>query len=307
MNICVTGGAGFIGSHLCDVYLEAGHTVTAVDNLSTGNAENVPDGVRFVEMDVTTEQFQAFCESERFDAYNHHAAHMELRASVNRPVYDATNNIVGSIRVLEAAKRTQAKHIVLASSIAVFGVDVPKPLTEEFAMAPSSPYGVSKASQELYARYYQSMFGLPIVTLRYTNVYGPRQNPFGESGVVAIFLQKFLTGKTPTVHGDGSQARDYVYIRDVMRANLLATEANLRGTYIVSTGLLTTVSEVIDGIRLQLHQPCPVRYDDERLGDPKFVSAWHTLFTQACGWEPRVQFEEGLAETVRWFRSHVKV
>lgn len=303
MKVLVTGGAGFIGSHVADAFLAAGEDVVIVDNLSMGRRENVPQGARFVEMDITTDAFTSFLLDEKFDHINHHAAHMELRVSVDKPVHDATVNILGSIRVLDGARRSGVKHLTLASSTAVLGEFVHIPAAEDHPVQPIAPYGVSKRAMELYAEYERLAHGMSITTLRYTNVYGPRQNPHGESGVIAIFLEKFLAGQTPTIHGDGLQERDYIHVSDVALANLIAFEQHVQGTYHICANSAASVLDVVGNLRSALGTECPVHHGPAKAGDPAKTRGSHDAFTARTGWRPIVPLEEGISTTVAWFQE----
>ncbi len=303
MKVLVTGGAGFIGSHVADAFLAAGEDVVIVDNLSMGRRENVPQGARFVEMDITTDAFTTFLLDEKFDHINHHAAHMELRVSVDKPVHDATVNILGSIRVLDGARRSGVKHLTLASSTAVLGEFVHIPAAEDHPVQPIAPYGVSKRAMELYAEYERLAHGMSITTLRYTNVYGPRQNPHGESGVIAIFLEKFLAGQTPTIHGDGLQERDYIHVSDVALANLIAFEQRVQGTYHICANSAASVLDVVGNLRSALGTECPVHHGPAKAGDPAKTRGSHDAFTARTGWRPIVPLGEGISTTVAWFQD----
>ncbi len=303
MKILVTGGAGFIGSHVAEHYIAAGHSVTVVDNLSMGALMNVPPDARFVEMDIRSEEFSEFVYSERFDAINHHAAHMELRVSVDKPVYDADVNVLGSVRLLEAARRTNVRHVIVASTAAVLGEFVNIPATEDHPTNPIAPYGASKLAMEVYANYYRATHGMQITTLRYTNVYGPRQNPNGESGVIAIFLEKFLKGQVPTVHGAGDQERDYLHVSDVARANVAALDAQLQGTFHVCSNSAASVNSVVDMLRSAMGKQFTVQHGPPKPGDPLRTRASYSRFAAATGWQPNINLADGIRSTAEWFRA----
>lgn len=305
MKICVTGGAGFIGSHVAELFLNEGHDVVVVDNFSTGKETNVPDGARVEVIDVTTNDVDVLFERERFDAVSHHAGHLELRTSVIKPVYDAEVNVVGSLRVLDAAHRSGVRHVALASSAGgVYGEQEQYPATEADRERPMSPYGVAKRAMELYAQYYGSIGAMKTVSLRYTNVYGPRQNPFGEAGVIGIVLERWLSGRNAVIHGDGEQRRDYVHVADVARANALALEHNLSGIYNVCSNTETSVNELIAQMQESLDGvPSPVLHGPAKAGDPARSVASFELLKTVAGWEPRIGLERGIQETADWFRS----
>jgi UDP-glucose 4-epimerase len=301
VKILVTGGAGFIGSHVAEAYLRAGHEVVIVDDLSMGFRANLPVNARFVEMSISTDAFADFVIAEKFDAINHHAAHMELRVSVDKPVHDATINVLGSLRLLEAARASKVGHVILASTTAVLGEFIDLPATEEHPVRPIAPYGVSKRAMELYAEYERITHAMSITTLRYTNVYGPRQNPHGESGVIAIFLEKFMKGAIPTIHGDGTQVRDYIHVNDVAAANLVALEQRVQGTYHVCRNSAASVNDVVLALRSALQHDHPVQHGPAKSGDPARTRGSHQAFTNLTGWRPNVELADGIHQTVTWF------
>ncbi|MFN5876267.1 MAG: NAD-dependent epimerase/dehydratase family protein [Ignavibacteria bacterium] len=301
MKILVTGGAGFIGSHVAEAYLRRGHTVDIVDNLSMGYVENIPGGATFYNMDITSDACTDLIMTGGYDAINHHAAHMELRVSVEKPVHDAGINILGSLRIFEAARKSGVKHIVAASTTAVLGEFVELPADETHPIRPIAPYGVSKRAMEIYAEYERIVHGLSITILRYTNVYGPRQNPHGESGVIAIFLEKFLKNEVPTIHGDGSQERDYIHVDDVARANVAALEHQLQGTFHVCRNGAASVNDVVAALRKALGREYAVHNGPAKAGDPAKTRGSHALFTSFTGWNPTVDLDEGIFQTTAWF------
>jgi UDP-glucose 4-epimerase len=301
VKILVTGGAGFIGSHVAEACLRAGHEVVIVDDLSMGYRSNVPIGARFVEMSITDEAFTDFVVAEKFDAIDHHAAHMELRVSVDKPVHDATINVLGSLRLLEAARVSGVKHVVLASTTAVLGEFVQLPATEDHPVLPIAPYGVSKRAMELYADYERITHGMSVTTLRYTNVYGPRQNPHGESGVIAIFLERFMKGASAVIHGDGSQERDYIHVDDAAAANVVALEQRVQGTYHICRNSVASVNDVVHALRAALGQECQVQHGPAKAGDPARTRASHDLFSSCTGWMPKIDLHNGISSTVAWF------
>jgi len=302
VKICVTGGAGFIGSWIAEAYVGEGHEVVIVDNLSTGVVANVPEAARLVEMDVTSDAFDALADAERFDVINHHAAHMELRVSVEKPLHDAHANILGSLRVLEAARRTNVGQVILASSGgALYGAQEVFPADEEQPWRPMSPYGVAKGSMELYGSCYARIHNMTVTALRYTNVYGPRQNPFGEAGVVAIFLEKALSNAVCTVNGAGDQRRDYIYVSDVAAANMAVTRHHLGGVFNVATGIETDVNTIVAALARYMGKTIEVHHGPAKPGDlPRNVCSSERL-TSATGWKPQIGVEQGIERTVAWF------
>jgi UDP-glucose 4-epimerase len=223
MKILVTGGAGFIGSHVVDAYLELGHEVVVVDNLSSGSIENLNPKAKFYKMDIRDSDIEDLFKNEKPDIVNHHAAQMDVRKSVEDPIYDADVNIIGSLNLLQNCIRYGVKKFIFASTGgAIYGEQDYFPADEEHPTRPLSPYGVAKLTVEKYLYFYKEVHGLNYVVLRYANIYGPRQNPHGEAGVVAIFTSKMLKGEQPVINGDGFQTRDYTFVGDVVRANVLA-------------------------------------------------------------------------------------
>lgn len=305
MKILVTGGAGFIGSHIVDAYVAEGHDVVVFDNLATGNVANVNPQARLVVGDITTEALDTLMDSEQFDVVNHHAAHMELRVSLIKPLYDASTNILGSIRVLEAARRTKVKHTILASSLAVIGNLEVFPANEAHPTQPISPYGISKQSMEQYARLYRNTHKMSITCFRYTTVFGPRQNPHGESGVVAIFLQKFLNGAKATIHGDGNQTRDYIYIDDIVTANTIALQQQPNDTFFISTETEVSVNDIVSMLQEDLSVECVAVNGPEMPGDPRRTICSSARFTAITGWTPQTSVREGVAATAAWFSNQM--
>jgi len=244
-TVPLTGGCGFIGSHLAEMYRAEGWAVVVVDNLSTGTRSNLPQGCTLYQKDVADPDLIDVFRKHRPTIVNHHAAQVDVRISVSDPLLDARTNILGLLNILQCCREFRPEHILFASSGgAIYGDDVPIPTPEEAAPQPLSPYGVAKYASELYLNCFQREYKVPFTALRYGNVYGPRQNPHGEAGVVAIFFHKLLAGETPTIHGEGQQSRDYVFVKDVVTANRLATQQRLEGAYNVGTGVPTTVNQL---------------------------------------------------------------
>jgi len=306
MNVLVTGGAGFIGSHIAELCLSRGHTVTAIDNLATGKRENLPEGARFIEGDIRDLEVvrQAFADV-RADYVFHQAAQAALRPSVLDPWYDMSVNLVGSLNVIRTAVDSQVAKLVYASSGgACYGPFAPLPTSEASEARPNSPYGVSKHSVEHYLDFYGRNFDLSWVALRYANVYGPRQDSEGEAGVVAIFSRSVLSGDRPTIFGDGSQTRDYVYAADVARANLLAAEGDYCGVLNVATGVETSVLEVLAAIQEAAGTTIEPIFGEERVGDIPRCVLTSDLAAEKIGWRATVPFKEGIGKTVAWTQAH---
>jgi UDP-glucose 4-epimerase len=319
MNILVTGGAGFIGSHIVDALLAAGHAVAVLDDLSSGSRDNLPAGVPLHVADIVDAAAVArVVAAERPDAICHQAAQMSVSRSVREPLFDAQVNCLGLINVLDAAVRTGCGRIVFASSGGVLYGDVTAPAPETTPANPMSPYGITKWVGERYLKFYAEEHGLAAVALRYSNVYGPRQNPHGEAGVVAIFCKKLLAGEPATINGDGRYIRDYVYGPDVARANLIALTADLPAvqpktltSLNIGTGVGTDVNELESQLRQALSDvlaargrttvlPAP-RHGPARPGDLRSNLVDATRARELLGWTPTVSFADGLARTATWF------
>ncbi len=262
-KILVTGGAGFIGSHIVDALISRGHRIVIVDNLSRGKKENINQKAKFYKIDIRDKKLENVFKKEKPNFVCHHAAHIDLRESVRDPIFDAENNIIGSLNILQNCVKHKVKKIIFASTGgALYGEAKTIPTPESYPAAPLSPYGVAKLSVEYYLHYYFKMFGLPYIALRYANVYGPRQNAHHEAGVIAIFTERMLREKQPTIFGDGRQTRDYVFVGDVVQANILAIKSKKVGFYNVGTGIETSVNQLfkklkkITGAKIEeLHGP----------------------------------------------------
>lgn len=306
LRVLVTGGAGFIGSHVSDAYLAEGWEVTALDDLSSGRRENVPAGTELVEMDIRSPELPEFLRQRRFDVVNHHAAQVDVRVSVANPRHDASINVDGLLNLLEASRRSGVERIVyISSGGVVYGEPEELPIEETRAKGPESPYGVSKLTGELYLDYYRAVHGMASVSLRYSNVYGPRQNPHGEAGVVAIFARRAMHGTPLIVYGDGEQTRDYVYVKDVAQANLLASTLELpeRGSlddfaFNVGTGVETSVNELVGRI-IEISGHVEVERQEARTGE-LLRSALDVSKLESAGWSPGYSLAEGLSETYAW-------
>jgi UDP-glucose 4-epimerase len=311
MRVLVTGGAGFIGSHVADAYLREGHEVVVLDSLVHGKRENIPDAAEFVELDIRQPEAAALIRDGGFDLVSHHAAQMDVRVSVADPRFDAAVNIDGLINLLEAcvAGRVQ-RFIYVSSGGVVYGEPEVRPTPETAPKLPESPYGVSKLAGEQYLYYYHRVHGLEYAALRYSNVYGPRQDPHGEAGVVAIFSTR-LTARAPlTIYGDGEQTRDYVYVDDVVAANLLASGADLprakslddRG-FNVGTGVETSVNRLAESLMAAAGRDVPIQKADARAGELRH-SSLDAAALRGLGWEPAVALDEGLRRTHAWISGN---
>ena len=311
LHILVTGGGGFIGSHVVDAFLRAGHRVTVVDNLSTGRMANLNTRAQFFPADIRSATLDAIFQQGRFDVVNHHAAHIDLRRSVADPWHDAEINILGTLNLLECARRFGVKRVIFASTGgAIYGDEVPYPTPESHPAQPLSPYGVAKLTVEHYLHYYQAVHGLRPVILRYANVYGPRQDPYGEAGVVAIFAERLLQGDRPVIFGNGQQTRDFVFVGDVVRANLLAVDylkedSGDSAPFVanIGTGHELPVNELFALLTTSLpNAPEPI-YAPPKSGEQRRSVIDPSYAKRTLGWEPLVSLEEGLRETWDWFKE----
>ncbi|MCW5891494.1 MAG: NAD-dependent epimerase/dehydratase family protein [bacterium] len=304
MKIVVTGGAGFIGSHVVDAYVGAGHEVLIVDNLCMGKRENLHPSARFFEYDILDPKTAALIASEKPDVINHHAAQMDVRRSVADPQFDARVNILGTIGLLDAARQAGVKKFLFVSSGgAAYGEQQEYPAPETHPTWPVSPYGVSKRSGELYCHFFMAEYGLPFVAFRYANVYGPRQDPHGEAGVVAIFSGRMLRGEPVTVNGDGTQTRDYVFVGDVARMSLLALEHPATGPVNVGTGVETDVNVLAEHIRRAAGSTAEITHGPAKSGEQRRSVVAIGRAAEVYGWKPEVSLADGLARTVEFFRA----
>lgn len=304
MKILVTGGAGFIGSHVTDALLSREHEVHVLDNLSSGRYENVPDAAVLHEADIRSADAAHLMRQQRFDVLVHHAAQMDVRKSVADPGFDARVNVLGFLNLMEAARDHGLQKVVFASTGgAIYGEPEYVPQDEDHPLRPISPYGITKLTTEKYLHYYRHHYGIDAVILRYANVYGPRQNAHGDAGVVAIFSQQFLHGKRPVINGTGFQTRDYVFVGDVVRANLDALDYEGSGVFNVGTGKETTVNYLFRLIRTEARSRATMAHGPDKPGEQRRSVLSYERAAQELGWRPEVSVEHGLAQTVRWFRD----
>ena len=304
MRILVTGGAGFIGSHLTEAFVGAGHDVVVVDNLSSGRREQVAAGARFHEADIRSADAARIVADEKPDVLCHYAAQMNVRHSVEDPAFDADVNVVGLLRMLEAARKAGTRTTLFASSGGtVYGEVESLPTAEDHAPVPLCPYGVSKLTGEHYLEYYHRIHGMRYVALRYANVYGPRQDPHGEAGVVAIFARALLAGQGARIFGDGLQTRDYVFVGDVVRANLAALESSWCGPVNIGTGDETNVVELHARLRRLTGCDAMPEHAPAKEGEVRRSVLSCTRAAQVLGWKPSITLDEGLLATVDFFRS----
>jgi UDP-glucose 4-epimerase len=304
MNILITGGAGFIGSNIADSYKALGHEIVIIDNLTTGKLENVPKGAIFYQMDIRDEGISDILDEHKIDVINHHAAQIDVRRSVKDPMYDLSVNVLGTLNLLQAGVEAGISRFIFASTGgAIYGEQDYFPADELHATVPISPYGITKLTVEKYLHYYHLERNLTYTVLRYTNVYGPRQNPHGEAGVVAIFADKLLEGSQPIINGDGKQTRDYVYVQDVVRANMRALEMEGTDTFNVCTGVETDVNRIFE-----LLNECAGGFAKEEHGLGKKGEQQRSVCTykkiqDTLRWTPSTNFEEGIVKTFEFFKE----
>jgi UDP-glucose 4-epimerase len=311
MNVLVTGGAGFIGSHVADEFLAAGHKVTIVDNLHTGSRDNVPEGARFYQADIRdAKALAAIFAAEQIDAISHQAAFANVRESMTDPIAYTEVNVIGSLNLMELARRHNCRKIIFASTGgAVYGegINGKLPFREESKAQPKDNYGANKLSVEYHLDLYHQNYDLPYVALRYPNVYGPRQNSKGEAGVIAIFAAAMLDGQPTRITGDGKQTRDFAYVSDIARANRLALDSDAVGIFNVGTGVPSDINTVHRLLSAAAGYGQPPAYVPRPLGEVLATYLDSSRARQVLGWEAKVSLEEGLRRTVAWFKqpSHV--
>jgi UDP-glucose 4-epimerase len=313
-RVLVTGGAGFIGSHIAEGYLRDGWEVVVLDDLSRGHQSNVPKGARFVRADIRSPEAHETVATGRFDVLNHHAAQIDVRVSVDRPAFDSHINVVGFVNLLEGAGEGGVKRVILASSGGVvYGDPTVIPTPETAPKLPISPYGVSKLAAEYYMRALAALRGFDGVAMRYANVFGPRQDPKSEAGVVSIFVSRLLAGRPLTVFGDGRQTRDYVFVKDVARANVLAAsvpisrDGDIDGpAFNIATSIQRNVLELAASVGQVLGRKPELEFSEPRPGE-LFRSALDvSKAKKVLGWTPQYVFEDGLRELVDWFKKEAR-
>ena len=308
-KILVTGGAGFIGSHVVDLFVAQGYQVVIVDDLSTGRASNLNPAAKFYQMDIRSPQIREIFEAEKPDYVSHHAAQMDVRRSVAQPLFDADINILGSINLLETAKDFQVKRFIyISTGGAVYGEPESLPCDESHPINPICQYGASKHTVEHYLYMYYMNYGLKYTVLRYPNVFGPRQDPHGEAGVVAIFTGKMLAGEEVTINGDGDQTRDFVYVGDCAQANLLAlTIDHEPGIYNLGWGRPTSINEICSVLVNVTGYSLPVQYGPAKVGETRHIYLDASKVKRDLGWVPTITLEEGLEKTVGYFKISERV
>lgn len=304
MKILVTGGAGFIGSHIVDTYIALGHKVIVLDNLSTGKIEFVNKRAKFYKCDIKDKnEIENIIKREKPEIINHHAAQISVRNSVANPVFDAQVNILGFINLLESGRKNGVKKVIFASSGGVvFGEAKVIPTPENYKEGlPLSPYGITKLASEYYLNFYWITYKIPYIALRYGNIYGPRQNPHGEAGVVAIFSLKMLQGEKPTINGDGKQTRDYVYISDIVEANNIALKTAKIGAFNIGTGIETNVIEIYEQIKKQSERNILALHGPAKPGEQRRSCLDTTKAKKILGWQAKTDLIKGLRQTYHYF------
>jgi UDP-glucose 4-epimerase len=306
-RILATGGAGFIGSHVAEALVTAGHEVAVVDNLSTGRREFIPPAAHFFPYDIKARETLDLIVNWRPQVLIHHAAQMSVRHSVADPIFDAQENILGSLNLFQAAVQAGVEKIIFASTGgAIYGDEAPIPAAETDRATPECPYGVAKLAIEHYLHFYHREYGIVPVSLRYANVYGPRQNGLGEAGVVAIFIEKFLAGQQPIINGDGLQTRDFVYVSDIVAANLLALNYPEPGIFNIGAGLETDILTIYLKLQQYAGSPLGPVHVPAKPGEQRRSALNAGLAQEKLGWRPQVSLDEGLSQTVAAFKASVQ-
>lgn len=306
MKILVTGGAGFIASQIADAFINEGHQVVILDDLSTGFEKNINPKAKFIKANICNKNLAELFEKEKFDIVNHHAAQMDVRRSVRDPEFDATTNILGTINLLQNCVKYNVKKFMFASTGgAVYGEQDYFPADEKHNTKPKSPYGISKLAVEKYLFFYNSEYKLNYTILRYANIYGPRQNPFGEAGVVAIFSTKLLKDEQPIINGDGKQTRDYVFVGDVVKANVITLNDNNSDIYNIGTGIETDVNQLFNYLNKITNANKDEKHGPAAPGEQmRSVITSEKIFNK-FGWRPTTKLEDGLKATVDFFKSNM--
>ena len=304
MNICVTGGAGFIGSHLVDRLINDGHTVLVIDNLSSGSREFVNSKAQFIEMDIRDSKLSSTICEFKPEYIFHEAAQTEVSVSMNNPKLDCDVNLMGLINVLDAAVKCGVKKLLMPSSAAIYGNLDTLPLDESMIGAPTSFYGLTKLTTEHYLRIYHEAYGLNYLCYRYSNVYGPRQGNGGEGGVISIFAKAIANGLPITVYGDGDQTRDFIYVDDVVEANILGLENNITGIYNISTNIASSINSIINKFKCISNSKIDVSYEPERIGDIRDSRLDNKKAQKDLSFKITFNLRDGLYKTYEYFKDN---
>ncbi|MEC7641812.1 MAG: NAD-dependent epimerase/dehydratase family protein [Nitrospinota bacterium] len=305
MNILVTGGCGFIGSHIVDAYIQHNHRVIVLDNLSSGKKANLNPQAIFYHMDLLDPEVKTIFQKEQIEVINHHAAQASVQRSISDPVFDANSNIIGALQLMENALSFGIKRVIFASTGgAMYGDQVTLPACESFPSKPPSPYGISKLSVENYLEFYKNTCNLSSITLRYSNVFGPRQDPHGEAGVVAIFCNRLAEHQSPVIFGDGEQTRDFISIADVVRGNLLALDSSCTGIFNLGTGKETSLNDLTKQMVRISGRQVEIKYGPAKQGEQKRSAINPTKFQEQFGWQPQKTMEEALLDTWQFFLNN---
>jgi UDP-glucose 4-epimerase len=304
VKIMVTGGAGFIGSNVADRFIQEGHEVTIIDNLSTGLESNLNKKAKFHQVDIRSAVIGKIFEKAKPDILCHHAAQIDVRKSTDDPIFDADVNILGSLNLLNACVKHKVKKVVFASTGgAIYGEQDYFPADEKHPANPLSPYGVTKLTIEKYLHFYRETYGLDYVSLRYANVYGPRQNPFGEAGVVAIFAERLLSGRKAIIYGDGKRTRDFVFVDDVVEANLLALNYPKSDIFNIGTGIETDINSIFRTLKKATGSKQKEIHAPPKPGEQERSVLDHSKAETLLKWKPKCELPEGMARTVEFFRK----
>lgn len=304
LKVLVTGGAGFIGSHVVDEYIKQGHEVVVIDNLTTGKLENLNPDAKFYNIDIRDEKVEEIFKTHNFDVVNNHAAQMNVRVSVENPILDAEINVLGLINLLKNCVKYKVKKFIdVSSGGVIYAPDASFPLIEDSKKGPISPYGITKLTGERYVEFFSKTYGLKFSALRYSNVYGPRQNPKGEAGVISIFATSMLNNEQPIIFGDGTQIRDYVYVKDVVAANVAVLTKGDNEAFNIGTGIETDVNGIFKVLKDTIEFDNDAKHIDAKPGDLQRNVLDNSKAKTILDWTPSFMLTEGLKETVEWFRS----
>lgn len=302
MKIVVTGGAGFIGSHVAEIFIDAGHDVMVLDDLSRGRESNIPKGALFVKANIVQDDLTKIFTLFKPGVVCHHAAQISVRDSVADPFTDMRINIEGMLRILETSRQSGVEYFIFASTGgALYGDQQEYPAPETHPTYPLSPYGISKLAGEKYLYFYRRQYGIKGIALRYSNVYGPRQDPHGEAGVVAIFCLALAEGRSPIINGDGMQTRDFVFVRDVAKANLLALEKRAEGEFNIASGVETNINQIAEKIAKFACSKIPFKHGPPKAGEQTRSVLDYSLAKKVLGWKPETDIDTGIKKTWEFF------